>query len=100
MCASTDASNSDLYYAGVTQPLSPAPQLDVQAARRNVRNGGGDTTMLVARLSYFLSKRTSLYSAIGCMNNAGNAVIALDAGGSVGTGKCQSGVMAGIRHMF
>ncbi|SFI32154.1 Outer membrane protein (porin) [Collimonas sp. OK307] len=98
--AATGTTTSDLYYAGVTQPLSPLLQLDVQAARRNVKDSSDDTTMLVARLSYFLSKRTLLYSAIGSMSNEGNAAIALEAGGTVGAGKRQNGVMAGLRHMF
>jgi len=98
--AATGASDSDLYYAGVSQPLSPLLQLDAQAARRNVRNSADDTTMLVARLSYFLSKRDAVYSSIECMNNSGKAAIALDAGGTVATGKRQNGVMASLRHIL
>jgi hypothetical protein len=34
------------------------------------------------------------------MDNHGAAAIALDAGGTTAPGKAQSGVMAGLRHMF
>jgi hypothetical protein len=34
------------------------------------------------------------------MINAGGAAVAVDAGGTVGAGMNQSGVMLGIRHTF
>jgi predicted porin len=56
--------------------------------------------MLVARLTYALSKRSAIYGAIGRMDNNGQAAIALDAGGTVAPGRAQNGVMTGIRHVF
>jgi len=91
---------SNLYYAGVTHPLSATTRVDVQAARRDQKDSANDTTMLVARLTYAFSKRTAAYGAIGTMDNDGLAAISLDAGGTAGPGKRQNGVMAGLRHTF
>ena len=51
-------------------------------------------------MTYNLSKRTALHSSLGYIRNAGLAAVALDAGGTVGVGLNQSGVMTGIRHTF
>jgi predicted porin len=56
--------------------------------------------MLVARVTYALSKRTYLYTGVGRMDNEGTAAVPLDASGSVGVGKTQNGFMAGLRHHF
>jgi predicted porin len=98
--AATGVTDSRLYYFGASHPLTPLLTLDVQAARKDVRQSGGDTNLLVARLTYFLSTRTAVYSALGRIENNGLAAIALDAGGTAGTGKGQNGIMAGVRHMF
>jgi predicted porin len=91
---------SNLYYVGASYPLLPLLTLDGQVARHDVRDSGNDSTLAALRLTYYLSKRTAVYSSIGRMKNAGQAAIALDAGGTVGTGLNQSGVSAGIRHSF
>lgn len=98
--AAAGTTESDLYYLGVSYPLSTQVQLDGQVARRDVKGSGNDTTMLAARATYMFSKRTAVYSSIGRMKNGGTAAVALDAGGSVGAGKTQNGVMAGLRHTF
>jgi len=97
--ASTGASESLLWYLGVSHPIDNFT-IDVQAAARNTKNSDNDVSMLVARLNYALSKRTVLYTAIGRMDNDGASAVALDAGGSVGAGKTQNGVMLGLRHHF
>ena len=51
-------------------------------------------------MTYHLSRRTAVYGAIGRMANDGAAAVALDAGGTVGAGRTQYGVMAGMRHFF
>lgn len=92
--------NSDLYYLGVSYPFSAALVLDAQVARLNVKSSPNDVTLLVARLTYNLSKRTALYTSLGRIANGGTSAIAIDAGGTVGAGKNQLGVMSGIRHTF
>jgi len=97
--AATGRTESLLWYFGVSHPINNFV-IDVQAAARNTRNSDADVSMLVARLNYALSKRTVLYTAIGRMDNDGASAVALDAGGTVGVGKTQNGVMLGLRHHF
>ena len=97
--ASTGRSESDLYYLGVSQPFGPYT-VDAQVARRDTKNSSSDVNMLVARLTYNFSKRTAVYGAIGRMANKGASAVALDAGGTVGAGLGQNGVMTGLRHTF
>jgi predicted porin len=92
--------DSDLYYLGTTIPLSVALVLDAQVARLDVKNSPNDVTLLVTRLTYNLSKRTALYTSLGYQKNGGTSALAIDAGGTVGAGKSQIGVMSGIRHTF
>jgi predicted porin len=100
--AATSAASmeSDLYYLGASHPMTPALQLDAQVARHDVKRSGNDSTLVVARLSYSFSKRTTAYGSVGRMRNAGAAAIALDAGGTVGIGMNQSGLSVGLRHAF
>lgn len=98
--AVTGLQESDLYFLGVSYPLQPMWTLDTQVARKNLKGSDADATLLVARLTYALSKRTALHSSIGRMKNAGTSAIALDVGGTVGAGKTQNGITAGLRHIF
>ena len=91
---------SDLYYLGVSHPITPALVIDAQISRLDFKNSGDDTTLGAVRLTYGLSKRTAVYSMVGRIKNSGNAAVALDAGGTVGIGKIQSGAMMGLRHAF
>lgn len=91
---------SDLVYVGISHPLAQRLTLDAQVARKAVAASPDDTDLAVVRLTYAFSPRTALYGAIGRMDNAGQAAIALDAGGTVAPGRAQNGVMAGMRHAF
>jgi predicted porin len=97
--ASTGEVDSDLYFLGVSHPIG-LYTIDAQVARRDTKNSSSDVNMLVARLTYSLSKRTAVYGALGRMDNKGASAVALDAGGTVGAGKAQNGLMAGLRHTF
>lgn len=97
--AATGRTESDLYYAGASYPFG-AFTVDGQWAKRVVKHADADVTMLAARLTYALSKRTYVYTGVGRMANDGTAAVPLDAGGSVGAGKTQNGFMAGLRHHF
>ena len=97
--AATGETKSDLYYLGVSYPIG-LYTIDVQGARRDTKNSPSDVNMLVGRLTYNFSKRTAVYGAVGRMANKGNSAVALDAGGTVGTGMGQNGVMMGLRHNF
>ena len=91
---------SNLYYLGASYWLQPMLTLDGQVARHDVKRSGNDSTLTALRLTYYLSKRTAVYSSLGHMKNAGAAALALDAGGTVGAGMSQSGISAGVRHVF
>jgi predicted porin len=98
--AATGLGESNLYYLGASYPIQPQLVLDAQLAYRNAKNSDADVKMAVARLMYFMSKRTAAYVGIGTMKNDGASAVALDAGGTVGAGKTQNGAMAGLRHLF
>lgn len=97
---SANSFESDLYYVGASYPLTAMLQLDGQVARHEIKSSANDSTLLVARLTYSLSKRTALYSSLGHMKNGGAAAIPLDVGGTVGVGMKQSGLSVGVRHAF
>ncbi|MGJ9417585.1 porin [Massilia sp. CMS3.1] len=95
----TGFSESNLFYFGASHPFGPFV-VDAQVARRDTKNSDNDVDMLVARLTYALSKRTFVYGAVGRMDNDGVSAVALDAGGTVGAGLAQNGAMVGLRHHF
>jgi len=98
--AVTGLTESDLYFLGASYPLTPLLALDAQVARRDQKRSANDATLLVARLTYSLSKRTAVYAALGRMKNSGLSAVSLDAGGTVGAGLTQNGLMTGLRHAF
>jgi predicted porin len=97
--AATGRTDSDLYYLGVSHPIG-AFVVDAQVARRDTKSSDNDVNMFVARLTYAMSKRTFVYTALGRMDNKGASAVALDAGGTVGAGLGQNGFMVGLRHHF
>ena len=92
--------DSSLYYLGASVPVTPLLVLDAQISRLDVKRSRNDLTLAVARLTYYLSKRTAVYTSVGHMDNEGMSAVPVDAGGTVGAGKNQFGVMTGIRHLF
>jgi predicted porin len=92
--------DSDLYYLGLSYPFLTAWVLDAQVSRLKFNGTSNVSTLSVARLTYNLSKRTALYTSVGYIKNGGNAAIAVDAGGTVGVGMNQLGIMTGVRHTF
>lgn len=91
---------SNLYYVDGAYKLTPAVTLDGLAARLDFKNSGNDTNMVMLRAIYDFSKRTSTYVAVGHVANKGSAAVALSAGGAVGAGMAQNGVITGIKHSF
>lgn len=97
--AATGQTESNLYYFGGSPPVG-AFTIDAQVARPDTKNSDSDVDMMVARLTYAMSKRTFVYTTIGRMDNDGASVVSLDIGGTVGTGLTQNGVMVSLRHHF
>jgi predicted porin len=90
---------TDLFFAGVNYLALPALSLDTQVVRYNVKSVS-DSTLLIARVTYFLSKRTSVYSSLGYMLNSQKGAAAVAAAGTVQTGADQLGAMVGIQQRF
>jgi predicted porin len=97
--AATGRTESDLYYLGVSHPIG-LYTIDAQAARHQHVDVRAGILGVAARLTYSFSKRTALYGAIGRMANKGTSAVSLDAGGTVGAGLGQNGLMIGLRHTF
>jgi predicted porin len=91
---------SNLYYVDGAFKATSAVTVDGLIARLDYKNSGNDTKMYMLRAIYDFSKRTSTYVAIGHVSNDGTAAVALSAGGSVGAGLAQNGVITGIKHSF
>jgi predicted porin len=93
-------STADLYYLGVSIPFAQNWVFDSQLARLDIKNSADASTLLAARATCQLSKRTAVYVSVGHIRNDGAAAIAASAGSSIGVGMSQSGVMTGMRHVF
>jgi predicted porin len=98
-------------YGGVTWHATPAAALIAAAYHVNANNGAGNATMYTIGGSYSLSKRTLLDIQIATVHNSRNADFSLEAngptGGTIGgsadnplPGHAQTGVYAGIQHVF
>lgn len=95
---------SDLWYLGVTYPI--APLLTVDAGVATLRYKGvsdRNSTLLSARLAYALSKRTTVYSQVGTIDNDSLAAVSVSSG-AVGSnpvaGRSQAAINFGMRHSF
>ena len=92
--------DSTLYFLGASYPMAANLVLDAQVARLGVKDTDKVSTLLAAKATYSLSKRTAVYATIGTVRNQGAAAIAVDAGGSTAPGLNSTGIMAGVRHTF
>ncbi|WP_408528268.1 porin [Paraburkholderia fungorum] len=94
----------DIFFAGGTYSVTPALALDVQGLRYLQRGEGGqgdaNSMLLIGRVSYFLSKRTTVYTSVGYMFNSAQAANAVASAGTVAAGVNQVGVMTGIQQRF
>lgn len=91
---------SDLTYLSAAYKIAPAVTIDGQLAKLDYKNSGNDSTQLIVRGLYDFSKRTTVYAMAGRIRNSGSAAVSLSAGGSVGAGLSQTGVLTGIKHSF
>ena len=91
---------ADLYYLGVSTPFAQHWVLDSQVARLGIKDSADASTLLAARATCQLSKRTAVYLSVAHVRNDGVAAISASAGSTVGAGMSQSGVMTGMRHVF
>ena len=95
--------NADMFYAGAIYQFTPAFAVDGEVfrmlnARQNTR-----ATMATLRGTYFLSKRTAVYTQVAWLGNSAHAAYSVSSGGAGGapaTGASQLGVNVGMRHTF
>lgn len=94
---------SDLAFVGVNWPLTPAFSVDAQLAQLKFKGSPNKASLAVLRGNYALSKRTSLYAALGHIDNSGTLAVSVS-GGAPGSappaGEAQHGLVAGVRHVF
>jgi len=91
---------SRLYYLGAAWNVTPLLVVDGQVGKLDYRATGNDTKQALIRATYLLSTRTAVYLAGGRIDNDGTAAVALSAGGAVGAGLSQTGIITGIKHSF
>ena len=92
--------HSTLYYLGAAYDLTQQLSIDGQLAKLDYRDSANTTSQALVRAVYNFSKRSAVYVALGHISNSGSAALALSAGGSVGAGMSQSGIISGIKHSF
>jgi predicted porin len=98
----------DHEWGGVTWQATPATALIAAVYHVNANKGAGNATMYTVGGSYNVSKRTMLNMQIATTRNSKSANFALnanDAGTTVASdnplpGHSQSGVFAGVEHLF
>lgn len=91
---------SRLSYISAAYNITPLFSVDGQLSKLDVRDSSNDATQMVLRGTYNLSKRTAVYVAVARMNNDGQSAVVLSAGGSVGAGMNQNGIITGVKHSF
>jgi predicted porin len=91
---------SELYFAGLSMPLSPQLGWDTQFVHLAVRHSPNGASLLATRLTYSLSKRVAVYATAGRMRNRGALALPVDAGGTIAPGMSQTGIASGLRHIF
>lgn len=91
---------SNLWFIGGSYPVMPHLTLAAELHRLDTKDSNSDTDLLVLRGVYNLSKRSAVYAMVGIGKNSGTAARSVSAGGTVGAGMNQTGLMAGISHNF
>ena len=97
-------SHSDLTFVGVSYPIAGALTLAVQFGRLTYKDTEDTSEAVVAKLTYALSRRSSIYLTGGHVWNHGNAAVSVSGsmptGAQPAPGQDQSGFLAGMKHTF
>lgn len=97
------SARSDLYWVGGAYTVTTAFDLDGQVHRMNFKDGGDQSTLIVLRGLYNLSKRTVAHAQVGHISNGTRLATSASAGqpgSNPAAGGSQTGVMVGVRHSF
>lgn len=111
--ANAGVTATDQVWGGVTWQATPAAAITAAAYHVNANHGGGNANIYTVGGTYNLSKRTLLDIQVATVRNSKNANFGLEAnaagpGGPTSTGyndnptpgHSQTGVYAGIQHLF
>jgi len=91
---------TNLYWAGASYQFTPAFSLSGGVYRSDQRHSGDDATSFTLVARYALSKRSDLYLNATFMNNEGASRLGAAIATTVAPGVNQTGVVAGIKHVF
>jgi predicted porin len=94
---------SDMWFAGISYPVTSNVIVDAQFIRYDTKASPNDANFVVARATYALSKRTAVYASASHIANKGAANFSTSgglAGGNPPAGAGQSGIALGVRHVF
>ena len=101
--ASVLTPRSDLWYVGALYAMTPVLKFDAEVFRLAFKGSADKATLLAARATYSLSKRTAIYATVGHIANGGALALSVS-GGAPGSspvaGAAQSGFAAGLRQSF
>jgi predicted porin len=94
------AVRSNLYWLGASYNFTPAWVVRAGLYRTDIRNSPNDAMSYALTTEYSLSKRSTLFLNTSYMNNKGTSALGVVIGGTGYAGVNQSGVVAGVRHIF
>jgi predicted porin len=96
--AATDY-QTNIFYGGASYMIRPDIELDGEISRIATTDQK-NANYYVMRATYLLSKRTSIYTMLGFMQNNSRASYSVGAGYSTVAGAKQTGVLFGIQQRF
>lgn len=96
----TPSLRAHLYWIGGSYNFTPVFVVRAGVYRTDRRDSSNDAMSYALAIAYTLSKRTDLYLNASFMDNKGASTLGVVNGGSVAPGVDQTGVVAGIRHIF
>ncbi|MCY1266534.1 Gram-negative porin [compost metagenome] len=96
----TPSLRAHLYWIGGSYSLTSALVIRAGVYRTDRRDSPNDAMNYALAIAYSLSKRTDLYVNASYMDNNGTSTLGVVNGGTAAPGLNQTGVVAGIRHIF
>lgn len=95
---------SDLWYGGMSYAVTPAFSVDGELLYLRYHNSSNRAWLYAARANYAFSKRTTIYTTAGFIDNGGQLALSVSSGATPAAtptaGGSQLGVTVGIKHIF
>jgi len=99
MTTTTTDYQTNIFFGGASYMLAPDVELDGEISRIATTDQK-NANYYVMRATYLLSKRTSIYTMLGFMQNNSRASYSVGAGNFTVAGAKQTGVLFGIQQRF